>query len=192
MEKNEMITTGKGYSPAQTQVVRSETIRQIVGSKRELLEKSSVRVSLQDTDAVRQAADRYLSHCTEYAVLPSFVGLAATLGISRMYLYRFLDQHRDSDTGRLLEQLRSLFTDARITAADRNAAPESLTIFLLKNGNEGFSDKHEVDMAQHNPTNDPFRPEWAWGMSTEEYHKRLREHLEEVYLTESENNGDIE
>lgn len=165
--------------PEQTAVVRADSIRQIVNSKRDLLEKSPVRVDLRDADAVRQAADRYLSHCTDYAVLPSFVGLAATLGVSRMYLYRFLEQNRESSTGRLLEQLRSLFTDARITAADRNAAPESLTIFLLKNGNEGFADRVEVAPAE--PSN-PFG-----NMDAEAARKRLLEavpmdnDMEELY-----------
>lgn len=151
MEQPKELTTGGKYTPAMTQQVRGETIRQIVGSKRELLSKSPIRVDLRDTEAVRMAADRYLEHCMDNCVIPSFVGLAAALGLSRMYLYRFLDRNRESSTGQLLEQLRSLFTDIRIAAADRNAAPESLTIFLLKNGNEGFADR--IELAPADPMN---------------------------------------
>ena len=143
MEEREITIAGSGkYSPALTAAVRADTVREIVNLKRKVLAKAPVMTDLNDVEAVRQKADEYLEHCSEIGFIPSFVGLAAALGCSRKTLYQHADG--DTETARFLKQLRSLFTDCRIAAADRNAAPESMTIFLLKNGGEGFTDRVEI------------------------------------------------
>ena len=142
------------YSPAMTAQVRAQNIREIVLAKRAMLQKSPDRINLQDINEVKDASDAYLQHCIEHSVLPSFQGLSAFFGVSRMGLYKHLDRYRESETGRYLEKLRSLYTDCRFTAADRGSCPESLTIFLLKNGGEGYSDKSEIALVPEKP--DPF------------------------------------
>ena len=151
MQESKELSTGK-YSPALTAQVRMQNITDIVTAKREMMRKSPDRIDLRDIEAVKEASDAYLSHCIEYSVLPSFQGLSAFFGISRVALYKHLDRYRETDTGRYLEKLRSLYTDCRITAADRGSCPESLTIFLLKNGNEGYTDKQEVALTPERPT----------------------------------------
>lgn len=153
------------YSPAMTAQVRAQNIREIVLAKRAMLQKSPDRINLQDINEVKDASDAYLQHCIEHSVLPSFQGLAAFFGVSRMWLYRFLDQHRESLSGKYLEKLRALFSDCRIVAADRGSCPESLTIFLLKNGNEGYADR--VELTPVEPTN-PFA-----GLNADDARKRL-------------------
>lgn len=153
MAENKELSATK-YSPALTAQIRMQNVIDIVQAKREMMRKSPDRVDLNNLEAVRNASDEYLQHCVEYAVLPSFQGLAAFFGISRMGLYKHLDRHKESETGRYLEKLQALFTDCRITAADRGSAPESLTIFLLKNCAQGYSDKSEIALVPEKP--DPF------------------------------------
>ena len=167
MQESKDISIGTSrYTPALTAQVRMQNITDIVQAKKEMLQKSPDRINLHDIVEVQRASEQYLEHCIKYSVLPSFQGLSAFFGVSRVYLYKFLDKHRETPTGRYLEKLRSLYTDCRITAADRGSCPESLTIFLLKNGNEGYSDKSEFTIT-------PEKPDQLADLDAEEARKRL-------------------
>jgi len=150
MQDSKELSTGK-YSPALTAQIRMQNITDILTAKREMMKKSPDRVNLHDLDAVQGASDAYMEHCIKYSILPSFQGLSAFFGISRVALYKHLDRHRETPTGKYLEKLRSLYTDCRITAADRGSCPETLCIFLLKNTSEGYSDKSEIALTPEKP-----------------------------------------
>ncbi len=138
----------KGYSPARTQEARAQAVRDIVSTSSDLLSKSPDRTNLHDAQAVRAVAERMFQRCADAGILPSFEMLAACCGVSRRRLYAYVSENPDSETTALLDRLRTAFSACRIAAADRGAADASVSIFLLLNSNEGFSNEHKLEISQ--------------------------------------------
>lgn len=135
----------KRYGGAsETQLVRAEAISQIVASQTALMEKRSVRINLNDLSDVRQAVKQYTDTCAECGVLPTMEGLAAILGHSRQNFYKYLRNHPDTETASFLDSLRTAWAAMRIAAADRGAASESISIFVLLNSNLDFTNEHKI------------------------------------------------
>lgn len=158
METKEIISPTNSGKPsryggsAETAQVRAETVRDILRVQTAFLfAEPTKRVHLNDTDALVATASKYIESCATAGMIPSFQGLATALGLSRNALYKFLQQNPDTPSGIFLEKCRTAFTATRQSAVDRGAAAESLTIFLLKNSNQGFTDRIEITPAE--PTN---------------------------------------
>ena len=137
-----------GYDANQTQLAKATTISEIVAGTSELLEKCSVRTNLYDTAVVKQVASEYLNSCSGIGVIPSMEGLAASLGVSRRWIYMFMADHPDEESAKFLEQFRTTSTAIRIAAADRGAADASVSIFLLLNSSQGFTNDHRIEVVQ--------------------------------------------
>ena len=75
-------------------------------------------------------------------------GLAASLGVSRRWLYQFLTDHSDEESAKFLEQFRTTSTAIRIAAADRGAADATISIFLLLNSSMGYTNDHRIELVQ--------------------------------------------
>lgn len=137
-----------GYDANQTQLAKATTISEIVAGTSKLLEKCSVRTNLYDTAVVKQVASEYLNSCSDIGVIPSMEGLAASLGVSRRWLYQFLTDHSDEESAKFLEQFRTTSTAIRIAAADRGAADATISIFLLLNSSMGYTNDHRIELVQ--------------------------------------------
>ena len=143
------------YSPEQTERIRRQSVSEIVASARDMLTKSTERINLHNVDEIVSATDAYLERCIRIGTLPSMQGLAAACGVSRRYLYKFLTEHEGTPSADYLERLRASFSQQRLEATDRGSAKEVLTIFLLKNSDQGYRDKIDVEPVQpQNPMAD--------------------------------------
>lgn len=141
-------TAPERYSPARTQEARAAAVRDIVRVSSDLLQKASVRTDLNDTEAVRMVAEGMIDRCSTAGVLPTVELLAACLGHSRRSIYKWIAAHPESQTTAFFDQLRTAFSACRIAAADRGAASETLSIFLLLNSSEGYTNQHKVEITQ--------------------------------------------
>lgn len=142
----------KRAGAAETALVRQETVRDVVG-KFAMLTKSPERIDLNDTDKVKEVAERVVQRCAESGLLPSVELLAAALGHSRRNLYLFLANHPDSPSAQFIASWRTATVAMRIAATDKGAADSTLTIFLALNSAEGFSNAHQVEIL---PPSAPF------------------------------------
>nr|AHF27191.1 hypothetical protein [uncultured bacterium Contig1777] len=147
-EKSSPARHEKYSGASQTQQARRETVQTIVELSSDLLQKAPVQVDLHDTEAVRRSAREMMQHCAQCGILPSVELLAAACGGSRRRIYNFLQLHPDHPTSILLDQLRTAFSAARIAAVDRGAADSTMSIFLLLNSSEGFSNTHSVEIVE--------------------------------------------
>ncbi|MBR1606977.1 MAG: hypothetical protein IJ664_04635 [Clostridia bacterium] len=136
------------YSPAQTQAVKAETIGDIVAAQARLLEKAPTKTDLNDLQAVKTVLSSYMQECACAGCLPTFEGAAAMLGFSRRGLYDRLERYPDSELAAYLDRMRTMWTAMRIAAADRGAVGETLSIFLLLNSSQGFSNQHQIQIEQ--------------------------------------------
>ncbi len=135
----------KRYGGAsETQLAKAEAISQIVAAQSALLEKRSVRVDLNNLSDVKQASREYTETCANYGILPTMEGLAAVLGHSRRGVYKYLANHPNSETTQFFDALRTGWAAMRISAADRGAASETVSIFLLLNSALDFTNEHKI------------------------------------------------
>lgn len=137
--------TKKGYGGAgETQTAKATAISEIVSGQAELFTKAPERTDLRDLAAVQRVAEHVMDRCATLGVLPSMELLAAALGYSRSGIYKNLDCNPDSPTSQYLDALRTGWAAMRIAAADRGAASETVSIFLLLNSSLNYSNRHDV------------------------------------------------
>ena len=155
MDNNDLVAVPtakapKYGGPEQTQSIRTETIRNLVTVQSGLmLKRLTERVPLSDPERLTEAVEQYVSVCTEHGLIPSIQGLAAVVGCSRVYLYRYLNEHPDSPSGIILERCRAGFMAIRQAAVDRACAAESQAIFLAKNSGQGYEDSYVLTPVPH-------------------------------------------
>lgn len=143
------------YSPELTARIKRQSVSEIVSSSLDMLMKAENKIDLSSLDELKEATSQYLKRCIKIGVLPTFQGLSAACGVSRRYLYKFLQEHEGTPSANYLERLRSSFSQQRLEATDRGDAKEVLTIFLLKNSEQGYRDKVEIEPVQpQNPMSD--------------------------------------
>ena len=139
-----------------TAEVRAQTVREILRVQSGLLfEKPTERVHLNNVDEVIAVCKTYVNICLEKGLIPGFQGFATICGVSRNALYDFLRKNPDSPSGIFLEKMRTAFMATRQNAVDRGAAAESMSIFLMKNSYQDYTDRMELTPAQpDNPLKD--------------------------------------
>lgn len=140
----------------ETAEVRAQTVREILRVQSGLLfEKPTERVHLNNVAEVIAACKTYVDICLEKGLIPGFQGFATICGVSRNALYDFLRKNPDSPSGIFLEKMRTAFMATRQNAVDRGAAAESMSIFLMKNSYQDYTDRMELTPAQpDNPLKD--------------------------------------
>lgn len=140
--------------PAETQSIRKEVVRDLVTVQSGLmLKRLTERVPLSDPERLTEAVEQYVSVCKEHGLIPSIQGLSAVVGCSRVYLYRYLNEHPDSPSGVILERCRAGFMAIRQAAVDRGCAAETQGIFLAKNSGQGYEETYVLTPT---PRNEPF------------------------------------
>lgn len=139
--------------PAETQSIRKEVVQDLVTVQSGLmLKRLTERVPLSDPGRLTEAVEQYVSVCKEHGLIPSIQGLAAVCGCSRVFLYRYLNEHPDSPSGIILERCRAGFMAIRQAAVDRGCAAETQGIFLAKNSGQGYEESYVLTPV---PRNDP-------------------------------------
>lgn len=180
MQNNEIMQPGKDqqqrYSPQQTAAIRKAAVQDVLNAQTDLLIKADVRTNLNDVEAVQRVTREYVAMCGDVGIVPNLEGLAARLGLSRSYVYRYIREHGEDDpTARYLNQARLSWASARMCLAERGMLDSAMSIFVLRNSGLNFSnrDEPEVDVESRDT-----KPPWLRGLSEEEETKRIREYLE--------------
>ena len=119
-------------------------ISAIVSHGLDLMRGRPQRVNMNDFEAVRTGTEAYLSACAQASRMPSVAGLACALGYSRRQLYRFAE--RDDEVGNYLQRFQTVVSYVLEQAGLKNSANVILCLFLLKNQNQGYSDRSEVEL----------------------------------------------
>lgn len=179
MPENESLTPKPTrYSPRETDSIRKAAVQDVLLAQTDLLIKAEHRTDLGDIDAVRTVTGEYMRICADTGICPNLEGLAARLGISRARVYRFIKDHPDSETARFLDQARLMWASARMSLCERGFLDPAMSIFILKNSELNFADRHELTV-DADPDRNNGRPAWAQGMSDEQYIGELMQGIPE-------------
>ena len=135
------------------------------------------KTNLNDLEQVMAIAEEYQRNCAELSVLPNVEGFCASLGISRDWLYQFLESHDETESARYIDVLRHVWASNRQSLAETEDINPAAAIFVLKNSGMNFADKCDYQVMAK--TEQPWerRPPWAYGMSDDEYAKKLLESI---------------
>lgn len=102
------------------------------------------KVDLKNIKEVEAVAFVYLDNCRKTGVIPTFEGLAFSLGYSRRRLY-YLIKDGQTEVGEFLDKMRTLFADITQVASSQRLVDNATSIFVLKSmTGMGFSDKGDV------------------------------------------------
>lgn len=164
------------YSPQQTQDIRKAAVKDVLNAQTDLLKKADKRTDINDLGKVKKVVDGYLTACADVGICPNLEGVFAQLGVSRSYGYRFIRENPNSDTAKYLGQVRLMMASARMSLSERGLLDNAMSIFILKNSNLDFADRHEVEIDQ---IDQDTRPPWARNLSAEELAKKYLEALPE-------------
>lgn len=178
MADNNLPATGQksrsGYSPAQTAEIRSNQIKAVIESQKEMLKKRNNGINLQDFEAAQQAANEYMEMCSETNVYPNFEGLCAAFGLSRTWVYKFISKYPEHETAKYLDRLRNTWLSGKFSLSEKGILDSASVIFQAKNSMLGFSDRHELDIVAPLPEDERARrPEWAQALSNTDYQQKL-------------------
>lgn len=136
---------------AESDKLRAEAVGRDLEGKILLLQdvESRGRVNMQDTDAVKEVAADYMERCRAGGLVPTVMGLSASLGVSRQWLNRFCNENPSHPTTRFIEVLKEVFADCLTQAGFGRYISESLSIFILKN-TASMADKVELEAVASN------------------------------------------
>lgn len=163
------------YSPQLTQQVRRAAVKDVLTAQTDLLQKACTKVNLKDTAEVRRVTQEFMQTCSGVGIVPTLEGLCARLGLSRVYVYRYIKENPEDETAQYLNQVRLLWAQARMGLAERGLLDNAMSIFILKNSGLGMADKHEIEMDVEQKQD---RPDWAVGMSNERYKQELLKNID--------------
>lgn len=126
---------------------RANAISDIIASRILMLNDAVQRgkVNLRNVEEVRSVAFVYLDNCRKVGCLPTFEGLAFSLGYSRQHLYFIISDGRLTETAAFLDEMRTLFADLVQVASANRLTDNATSIFVLKSmTGMGFSDRGDV------------------------------------------------
>ncbi len=166
------------YSPALTAQIKNQMISDLVEAQRVMIGKHTTGIDLADFDSVCAVTDEYMAQCADMKITPSIEGLCGCMGISRPWLYEYLQRHGDTPSAKFIDRLRTMWIAGKIALAEKGALDAGMVVFQMKNSSLGYSDaqKMEIIVAQ-NPDPMANRPPWAYGLSEEEYTKKIIEEI---------------
>lgn len=138
-------TRSKLYSEVSSEL-KSAAITNDVSFKRQNLMTAAKRprADLNDPEDVQQRTNEFLLACEQAAVVPTFLGLCASLGYTRQGLYHFLNRSPENPSAKFLELAREVLADALISSGLTRTTDSAVSIFALKNLH-GFADKLEIE-----------------------------------------------
>ena len=98
--------------------------------------------------SVEAEIETYLQSCEEFGVCPTVLGLAASMGFSRVNLYAYLRNHPETESARLLDSFRCSCASVIAEASLNRTTDNATSIFLLKNCGQGLNDRQEVELTR--------------------------------------------
>ena len=136
----------KSY-PEISAAVKAQTLAAAIDTTEQMMQDVAEhgRVDLNDLQAVRSTASRYLAACKQASVVPGMSGLACALGISRQRLYRFIADDK-GESARYLDALRTGWSAILEQVTLSRTVSEACGIFLLKNAGTDLSDRTDMNM----------------------------------------------
>lgn len=90
------------------------------------------KADLKNTEQIKKIVIAYVAMCSKAGTIPSKIGLARALGMSRRTVDYFLERHPEHPTAEVLELAFDAFAEALSTAALANATNNVYSIFLSK------------------------------------------------------------
>ena len=152
----------------------------VVSGTLELLQPVT-KTNFSDLAAVQGRAEAYVKSCVLAQRVPTFSGLACALGVSRKTLYKFAG--RDNEVGQYLQRVSTAFADTLIQGGLTGGYHPILSIFLLRNSQNGFVNQDEIIVSQQpqSPLDD---------LNDEERAERLRQYLKALPEPLDEEGGD--
>ena len=109
-------------------IVVAEIVQQLAEDLAEIPQKAD----LKNTEQIKKIVIAYVAMCAEAGTIPSKIGLARALGMSRRTVDYFLEKHSDHPTAEILELAFDAFSEAMSTAALAGAVQQVYAIFLSK------------------------------------------------------------
>ena len=104
------------------------------------------------------------------------------MGLGRSWLYQFIRQHGDTESAKFIDRLRTMWIAGKVALAEKGALDAGMVVFQMKNSNLGYSDAQKMELiVAQNPDPNANRPQWAYGLSEEEYTKKIVEEMEMLY-----------
>lgn len=177
--QDDALPTGRQrYSPALTAQIKNQMISDVVEAQRVMLGKHTTGIDLNDFESVQLVTDEYMKHCADLKITPSIEGLCGCMGLSRPWVYQYLQTHGESESAKFIDRLRTMWIAGKVALAEKGALDAGMVVFQMKNSSLGYSDaqKMEIIVAQ-NPDPMANRPAWAYGMEESEYVKKMIEAL---------------
>ncbi len=156
-----------------SQAMKAEALDKIISQQQKTLARvgTNGRTDLTDLAAVQATANRFLEACKKASVIPTVSGLSAALGYSRQWVCE--QARKPGEVGKFLSALFSAFSAILEQMGLLRMTSEPVSIFLMKNGAVGLSDR--FDIMHEQPTDNTDDDE---GMS-EERIRRIYQWLEE-------------
>lgn len=108
--------------------VVSAIVEQLAEELTEIPQKADLR----NTEQIKKVVIAYVAMCSQAGTIPSKIGLARALGMSRRTIDYFLERHPEHPTAEVLELAFDAFAEALSTAALANATNNVYSIFLSK------------------------------------------------------------
>ncbi len=109
-----------------------EKIAAIVGRLAAELALGPKKIDLRDYELVQQVCIAYAESCARAGAIPSKIGLARAMGISRNSLDYFLSHHREEPSAEYLALVLDSFAEALNAASLSNSCHPIVGIFLSK------------------------------------------------------------
>lgn len=169
---NEITEGGKKKYPEIAAEIKNALVSATITAQADALRKNPERTNLHNFQRVVSIADGYMSACAGIGLLPSIEGLAANLGVSRRWVYSFIERNPDSQTARYLDRLRLSWAAMRMALVERGVLEPGGALFILKNSRLGMSD-HPEENELAEPDREDDRPSWAVGLTDTEYLNRI-------------------
>lgn len=140
---------GRATYPEAAAAIREEAIQNSLAQSAEMLEllKTRGRVDLDNLEEVAFTANRYMESCKKAGIYPNMLGFSAACGVSRATLYRALAE-KSGPAAQYLEALRTQWAAILLQLGLTKVTSEAMSIFLLKNSAQGFSDNGTTEIAR--------------------------------------------
>lgn len=156
-----------GEKRKQSKLYRAESAEFVDGRIKALISKTAAElaevattepVSLKDTEKVKERTMLYLMACQNAACVPTIVGLATSMGLSRQAIYDCIWSQSPLYTAKWLELCKDAFSNLLTEAALRGETEKITSIFVQK-AVYGLKESIEIIAKNNSPLGPPVDPE---------------------------------
>ena len=114
-------------------ISNSEKISVTVGEiSKQLMDAGKRKISLRDSETVRAVTEEYLKSCMRSGLIPSKMGLARALGVTRASVDSFIKRNPNSETAQFLQLAYDAFAEMLSINSLSGSVHPIVSIFLQK------------------------------------------------------------